>query len=65
MSTQPIQTLPPQSSETRVARQLHPAWLELIRQCEVLGYGELALLKIQDGVPVMAEVVTKKVKFMP
>ena len=42
---------------------LHPAWLAFIRHCQELGFGEISQLKIQNGVPVMAEETTKKVKF--
>jgi hypothetical protein len=34
---------------------LHPAWLAFIRHCRDLGFGEVSQLKIQDGLPVMAE----------
>ncbi len=47
------------------AEQVHPAWLRLIRYCEELGHGEIEKLKIQDGLPMAAEVTTKKVKFSP
>ncbi len=42
---------------------LHPSWARFIRFCRELGHGEVAALKIQDGLPVLAEVTTKKVKF--
>ena len=41
----------------------HPAWLAFVRFCEELRHGEIECLKIQDGLPVLAEVTTKKVKF--
>ena len=41
----------------------HPAWRAFIRYCAELQHGEIELLKIQDGLPVLAEVTTKKVKF--
>ena len=41
---------------------LHPAWRELIRQCEELGFGEIERLKIQDGIPVLAERVIRRIK---
>ena len=44
--------------------RLHPAWLAFIRHCRELGFGEISQLKIQDGLPVMAEETTKKVKFI-
>jgi hypothetical protein len=42
---------------------LHPAWLSLIRFCHDLGFGEIERLKIQDGLPVSAEVVRKKIRW--
>lgn len=41
----------------------HPAWRAFIRYCGELQHGEIERLKIQDGLPVLAEVITKKVKF--
>ena len=43
---------------------LHPAWLAFMRHCRELGFGEISQLKIQDGLPVMAEETKKKVKFI-
>ncbi len=43
--------------------RIHPAWFSFIRYCESLRYGEIERLKIQDGLPVMAEVVRSKVRF--
>jgi hypothetical protein len=34
-----------------------------VRFCVELRHGEIECLKIQDGLPVLAEVTTKKVKF--
>jgi hypothetical protein len=42
---------------------LHSAWRVFIRYCAELQHGEIERLKIQDGLPVLAEVTTKKVKF--
>ncbi len=42
---------------------LHPAWQEFVRFCQEMGFGEIETLKIQDGLPVLAEVTKKKVKF--
>jgi len=42
---------------------VHPAWVAFVRFCEDLRHGEIECLKIQDGLPVLAEVTTKKVKF--
>jgi hypothetical protein len=47
-----------------VVGSLHPAWTAFIRHCRELGFGEISQLKIQDGVPVMAEETTRKVKFV-
>jgi hypothetical protein len=38
-------------------------WTKFIEFCRELGFGEIANLKIQDGLPMMAESVTKKIKF--
>jgi hypothetical protein len=42
---------------------LHPAWRGLIKLCAEMRYGEIDRLTIQDGLPVIAEVTKKKVKF--
>lgn len=42
---------------------LHPSWLAFIRHCQELGFGEISKLKIQDGVPVIAEEISRKIKF--
>jgi len=42
---------------------LHPNWHEFIRQCEKLGYGEIYRIKIQDGLPMTAEFIKKRLKF--
>ena len=38
-------------------------WLAFIRYCRQMGFGEIEKVRIQDGVPVLAEVATRKVKF--
>jgi hypothetical protein len=45
--------------------RLHPAWLALIRLCERLQFGELERIRIQDGLPMTAEVIREKVRFGP
>lgn len=45
------------------ALPLHPAWQALIRFCREIGHGEIERIKIQDGLPVCAEVVTKKIRW--
>lgn len=42
---------------------LPPAWREFIRYCREMRHGEIERLSIQDGLPVLAEITTKKVKF--
>jgi hypothetical protein len=42
---------------------LHVAWLGFVRFCQELRHGEIERLKIQDGLPVLAEVTKKKIKF--
>jgi len=53
------------TSGTRASVDVHPAWQRLMRYCEELGHGEIEKLKIQDGLPMTAEVTTRKVKFSP
>lgn len=38
-------------------------WTQFIKFCEKLKFGEIEKLKIQDGVPIIAEKVTERVKF--
>ena len=45
------------------AYDLHPAWRAFIHLCKELGYGEIERVKVQDGLPVLAEVARKKIKF--
>ena len=42
---------------------LHPSWVEFVRFCMEMKHGEIENLKIQDGLPCLAEVVRRKVKF--
>jgi hypothetical protein len=44
---------------------LHPAWRAFIFYCRELQHGEIASLRIQDGLPVIAEVTKRKIKFAP
>lgn len=43
--------------------ELHPAWQAMIQFCRDLQHGEIACIKIYDGVPVSAEVVTRKIRW--
>ena len=63
---QPGNRMPrPDAPVPRGSREVsgHPAWVAFVRFCEELRHGEIECLKIQDGLPVLAEVTTKKVKF--
>lgn len=51
------------TGDTLAEAKLHPAWEAFIKYCERLGHGEIERLKIQDGLPVLAEITTQKVKF--
>ena len=44
-------------------RALHPAWKDFMEFCLELRFGEVERLVIQDGLPVLAEMTKKKVKF--
>ncbi len=47
----------------RVLPEIQSPWIEFMRFCADLRHGEISRLKIQDGLPVLAEVTTQKVKF--
>lgn len=47
----------------KVVQSISEEWARLIKFCQQLGHGELEKLKIQDGVPVIADIVREKVKF--
>jgi hypothetical protein len=53
----------PEARSNGTSTGLHPAWQEFVRFCQELGFGEVESLRIQDGLPVLAEVTRKKVKF--
>ena len=55
-------TVGSRTHEAQVGR-VHPAWARLMEYCADLGHGEIEKLKIQDGIPVIADVVREKVKF--
>ena len=48
---------------TKPAAALHPAWLAFLRFCVELRHGEIERLCIQDGLPILAEMTKKKIKF--
>jgi len=49
--------------EDHVCGSLHPAWIDFIRFCRQMRHGEIDQLKIQDGLPLLAQTVRQKVKF--
>lgn len=54
----------PEAAELARPTPLHPAWNALIRHCREMRHGEIERLVIQDGLPVLAEVSRKKVRFV-
>ena len=56
-------SLPPRAERPAALNGLHRSWQAFIEYCLELKHGEIERLKIQDGLPVLAEVITKKVKF--
>lgn len=52
-------------SRNGISRQgnIHPAWQRLMDYCAELRHGEIQNLRIQDGLPMAAEVTMKKIKF--
>jgi hypothetical protein len=49
----------------RKSRQIHihPIWYTFIKYCESVKFGEIENLKIQDGLPMVAEGIKKKILF--
>lgn len=43
--------------------RIHNIWFSFIKYCEDLKYGEVEKLKIQDGLPMLAEEVKRKIQF--
>ena len=56
-------TAPSGATKKSEFESLHPTWRTFIRYCAQLRHGEIERLCIQDGLPVLAESTTKKVKF--
>ncbi len=59
----PVHTLERRAPVRRTGS--HPAWRAFIRFCRELDHGEIERLRIQNGLPMIAEVTKKKVKFNP
>lgn len=53
----------PMEGRVETKAGLHPAWQAMIRFCQEMGYGEIACIKIHDGLPVSAEVVIRKIRW--
>jgi hypothetical protein len=51
------------TSEPPWMKDIPVPWREFIRFCQELRFGEINRVAIQDGVPVIAEVTVKKIKF--
>jgi hypothetical protein len=60
-----LEALLPRETPGNRTGAVHPSWLRLMRYCAELGHGEIEKLKIQDGLPMAADVTTRKVKFSP
>ena len=45
------------------SQMLHSSWRAFVHYCAELQHGEIEILKIQDGLPVLAEITRKKIKF--
>ena len=58
-----IPPLPAVEHKELAVKSLHPAWRALHPVLRATEHGEVECLKIQDGIPVLAEVTRKKVKF--
>lgn len=43
--------------------RVHPSWYSFIKHCGSMRFGEIENLKIQNGLPVMAEEVKTDVRF--
>lgn len=63
MKLSPISQIGPPKEKELTAKILHPAWHAFVRYCADLKHGEIEILKIQDGIPVIAELTRQKVKF--
>jgi len=53
-----------ENTKTSGITYIHPVWYSFIKYCEAMRFGEIDRLKIQDGLPMLAEEVKKKIKFI-
>lgn len=44
--------------------RVHPVWYSFIKYCEEIQNGEIERLKIQNGLPMIAEEVKRKINFV-
>lgn len=44
--------------------RVHPIWYSFIKYCEEIQNGEIERLKVQNGLPIIAEEVKRKIKFV-
>ena len=58
-----LPSLASSAHDASAGTSLHPAWRAFIQFCDELRHGQIEDLKIQDGLPLLAEVTKKKVKF--
>jgi hypothetical protein len=42
---------------------VHPSWAAFMRFCRELSHGEIENLRIQDGLPLSAETIRRKIRF--
>ena len=62
--SEPERPLPKADGSPRLGEpRLSPAWRDFIRFCADLKHGEIERLSIQDGVPVLAEITKRKIRF--
>lgn len=50
-------------TNNRRIERIHETWLAFIDYCSTLQHGEIERLKIQDGLPMLAEVIKEKIRF--
>lgn len=44
--------------------RVHPVWYAFIKYCQEIQNGEIERLKVQNGLPMIAEEVKRNIKFM-
>jgi hypothetical protein len=49
--------------EERRFMPIHPAWYSFIKYCQNMRSGKIEKIKIQNGLPIMAEEVKSEVRF--